>query len=119
MGKTAYRPLWVLYLSIGIRAAHQVGCSVILAAALLQDFQSTPLFTYLGLLSGVALLLTEAMRHRECYRELSGLVTIVKLLLLGAVFHHLLPPAPTLLAIFILASVGAHAPKNIRHRLLF
>jgi hypothetical protein len=46
-------------------------------------------------------------------------ITLVKLLLLGAAFHGILPPWETVLLAFVIASIGAHAPKKIRHRLLY
>ena len=120
LGKTAYRPFWVLNLSIGIRAIHQVGAAVFLAAYLLDDGNIPPAFYFtLAVLSGVALVFTEAMRHRQLYREIAGICTIVKLLLIGAAFHNILPATGAVLAAFILASVSSHAPKMFRHRILF
>ncbi|WP_457578072.1 hypothetical protein [Desulfomarina sp.] len=120
LGKTGYRPFWVLNLSIGIRAAHQVGAAIFLADYLLNGEWTPPPF-YLGLviLSGAALVFTEAMRHRQLYREVSGVCTLIKLLLLGAAFHGILPAKGAVLAAFVLASISSHAPKMFRHRLLF
>ncbi|BCL61895.1 hypothetical protein DGMP_25880 [Desulfomarina profundi] len=120
LGKTGYRPFWVLNLSIGIRAAHQVGAAIFLADYLINREWTPPPF-YLGLviLSGAALVFTEAMRHRQLYREVSGICTIIKLLLLGAAFHGILPAKGAVLTAFILASISSHAPKMFRHRLLF
>jgi hypothetical protein len=119
MGKIGNRPLWVLYMSVGIRAVHQVGCAILLAAALLPGTVSNSLYTTLAFGSGAVLLVTEAMRHRQFYREFAGLITLFKLLLLGAAFHGFLPLSSTVLLIFIMASIGSHTPKQIRHRLLF
>jgi hypothetical protein len=47
------------------------------------------------------------------------MISIVKLLLLGAAYHGFLPLQETVLLVFVIASVGAHAPKQLRHRLLF
>ncbi|MCK5516440.1 MAG: hypothetical protein KAI39_06160, partial [Desulfobulbaceae bacterium] len=78
-----------------------------------------PLYLLLAILSGIALLIVEGMRHRQMFRELSGLSTFIKLILLGAAYHGFLPVTPTILAAFILASISSHAPKLFRHRLLF
>ena len=75
-----------------------------------------------GLLAGGfggLLLATECLRHRQIFRELSGAITMLKLLLLGAAYHGFLPLPGTVLLVFVIASIGAHAPKKVRHRLLF
>ena len=120
MGRIAHRPIWILYLSILARAVHQVGAAVFLAAYLLGVLPGPPLF-YVGvaLLSGLLLMVTEWLRHRQIYRELAGTITLVKILLLGAAYHSFLPPQATVLLAFVVASIGAHVPKTVRHRLLF
>lgn len=118
MGRIGDRPYWVLNLSIFIRALHQVGAAVFLASFLVNEIViPPPLYVVLVAVSGIALVATEAMRHRQIHRELSGAVTLMKLLLLGAAYHGFLPAAPTVLVAFVLASMGAHAPKSIRHKL--
>ncbi len=47
------------------------------------------------------------------------MITLVKILLLGAAWHGFLPLQGTVLLAFLVASIGAHAPKKVRHRLLF
>ena len=42
LGQTGYRPFWVLKLSIFIRAVHQVGAAVFLAAFLLDEIAAPP-----------------------------------------------------------------------------
>jgi hypothetical protein len=120
MGRIAHRPIWILYLSILARAVHQVGAAVFLAAYLLGVLPGPPLF-YVGvaLFSGLLLMVTEWLRHRQVYRELAGMITLVKILLLGAAYHSFLPPQATVLLAFVVASIGAHVPKTVRHRLLF
>lgn len=120
MGKIGYRPFWILKLSILLRAIHQVGAAVYLASFLLEEVSGPPLlYLFLTGISGVALLLAESMRHRQIYRELSGLSTMVKLILLGLAFHSLLPQTITVITAFLLSSVSSHAPKQYRHRLIF
>ncbi len=120
MGRIGARPLWVLYLSIGIRAIHQVGAAVFLTSFLIQDIGRPPMiFLTISIVSGFALVITEGMRHRQMYREVSGVSTIIKLILLGAAFHGFLPVTGTVLISFVLASISSHTPKLIRHRLLF
>ncbi len=119
-GQIGKRPYWVFSLSIVIRAGHQVGAAVFLTTYLLGGSDPPPtLFLFLVFSSGLALLLTEWMRHRELYREFAGLAIILKILLVGAAFHGLLPAREAVLIGFILASIGSHAPKVLRHRLLF
>ncbi|MBE9534666.1 MAG: hypothetical protein IMF03_06655 [Proteobacteria bacterium] len=120
MGRIGYRPYWVLSLSILIRAVHQIGAAVFLAAYLLDVIPGPPrLYVAIVFFSGGLLLFTEWMRHRQIYRELSGAVTMAKLLLLGAAYHGFLPAQGTVLLVFLIASVGSHAPKKVRHRLLY
>ena len=120
MGRIGNRPYWVLSLSIVIRAMHLVGAAVVLTIFLLNDTARPPsLYAVLAFGSGVVLLATEWIRHRQICRELAGVSTIVKVLLLGAAYHGLLPPRETVLLVFFLASVASHAPKLVRHRLLF
>lgn len=120
LGRTGYRPFWVLKLSICIRAVHQIGAAVFLASFLLDEISSPPPFyLLLAIGSGIALVLVEGMRHRQMHRELSGLSTFIKLVLLGAAYHGFLPQTLTILAVFILASISSHAPKLFRHRLLY
>ena len=120
LGRIGYRPFWVLNLSILLRAIHQIGAAVFLASFLLDEIVAPPpQYLFLAMISGVALLFAEWMRHREIYRELSGLSTIVKLILLGLAYHHIFPQTPTIIIAFLLASIASHAPKLYRHRLLF
>lgn len=120
LGRTADRPYWVLMLSIGIRAAHQVGAAVFLASFLFKRSLVLPeAYLILVCVSGVLLLGTEGLRHRQLLRELAGVSTLVKLVIFGLAFHSLVPATPAMVFAFVLASVCAHAPKSIRHRLLF
>ena len=120
MGRIGERPYWVLVLSILVRAAHQVGAAVFIAVYLLDSITALPrIYTVIVLLSGILLLGAEWWRHRQIFREPAGLVTIIKILLLGAAAHGLLPLQTTMLLVFVIASVMAHAPKRVRHRILF
>ena len=120
LGRTADRPYWVLILSVIIRAIHQVGAAVFLAAFLLNDPVDIPVF-YTGLAgaTGILLLFTEGLRHRQLLKETSGVATVLKLVLLGLIYHGWVPAIPAVLFVFLLASFFSHAPKNIRHRLIF
>ncbi len=118
MGRIGERPYWVLNLSIVIRALHQVGAAVFLSTFLLGDnFPLPPLYLYLVFLSGFALIFTEWLRHRQVFREVSGIATFIKLIFLGAAYHQFLPVAPTVVFTFLLASLCPHALKKVRHRL--
>jgi hypothetical protein len=119
MGRIGDRPYWVLSFSILIRAVHQLGVAVFLAAYLLDVIPGPPKFyVFIAFISGGLLLASEWLQHRQIFRELAGLTSIVKLLLLGAAYHGFLPMPATVLVIFVIASIGAHAPKKVRHRLL-
>lgn len=120
MGRIGNRPFWVLNVSIVIRALHQIGAALFLATFLLgEGIELPPAYSYLVYVSGFTLVFTEWLRHREIYREFSGIATLVKLLLLGAAYHHFLPMTATVVLVFFLASVCSHAPKKVRHRLLY
>ena len=120
LGRVVHRPDWLLWFGFLIRAVHQIGAAVFLCSYLLPELTTIPRFyLWLAITSGALLLFTEAFRHREMHREVSGILTFVKLLLLGAAFHQLLPISTTVITAFFLASIGAHLPKTIRHRLLF
>lgn len=119
-GRIGNRPYWVLSLSIIIRAIHQIGAAVFLTVFLLTELSKVPKFyVVLVFSSGLILIFTEWLRHRQIFREISGVVTFLKLGLLGLAFHGVLPTTETVLLAFFVASVGAHAPKLVRHRLLF
>ena len=120
VGRTGDRPYWILIFSIFVRAIHQVGAAVFLGSFLLGDSMNLPrLYLVLVSVSGLILLITEGIRHRQILRELSGISTIIKLVLLGLAYHGGLPATPVILFSFVLASIFSHAPKSIRHRLLF
>lgn len=118
-GRIGYRPYSVLLVSVLLRAVHQVGAAVYLASFLIDGTVGPPqLYLVLAVISGGALFITEGMRHRQIYREVSGFGTFVKVILLGLAYHNLFPPLPTVLAAFVLSSLCAHLPKEIRHRLI-
>ena len=119
-GRVADRPYWILILSIWIRAFHQVGAAVFLTTFLLSEpFTVPPLYLALAGISGILLVITESARHRQFFREGSGLATLAKLGLIGLAWHTRLPAVPLVLAAFVMASFFSHAPKTIRHRLIF
>ncbi|MCF6246857.1 MAG: hypothetical protein L3J69_05795 [Desulfobacula sp.] len=120
LGRIGDRPYWVVIFSVFVRAAHQVGAAIFLAVFLLDDIVEVPrIYLIIASISGVILLFTEGLRHRQLFRELSGINTIVKLIILGLVYHGWIPAIPAVLFVFLFASFFSHAPKSIRHRLLF
>ena len=120
MGRIGSRPFWVLTFSVVIRAFHQIGAAVFLTSFLFKESLSPPpVYLYLVFVSGFVLVFTEWLRHRQIFREISGIATALKLVLLGAAYHQFLPITSTVVVTFFLASICSHAPKNIRHRLLF
>jgi len=119
LGKIGDRPYWVLLFSVLVRALHQVGAAVFLAVVLVLDKPAPGTYVQLAYWTGALLAVTEWLRHRQMYRELSGVGTVLKLLLIGAGLHGLLPLKFAVMAAFLVASVCSHLPKNLRHRLLY
>jgi CHASE2 domain-containing sensor protein len=120
LGRTADRPYWIWMTSIFIRALHQVGAAVFLTVFLLPGRPDLPrMYLVLAGVTGVLLMTTEMLRHRQLLREPAGLATLVKLVLMAMAIHGWLPVAPAMLAAFVLAAFFAHAPKHIRHFRLF
>lgn len=114
------RPYWLVLLSVVIRAVHQVGAAVYLSSYLLDAIVGPPVYyLWLSVVSGLALLFTEGLRHPQMYREVSGFGTLVKIVLLGVAYHGYLPETATVVTAFIIAAIAAHLPKNLRHRLLY
>lgn len=119
MGPVAHRPYWVVLFSVLIRALHQVAAAVYLSSFLLDGiFGPPPFYLWLSVVTGLALVITEGMRHRALYREVAGLATILKLVLLGIAYHGYLPPTATVMTAFLIAAIAAHLPKDLRHRLI-
>ncbi len=120
MGKKADRPYWVLILSILIRAAHQIGAGVFLSSFLFKGSITLPgFYLVLVLVSGGMLLITESIRHRQFFREVIGISTIIKLILIGMAVHGGIAVKFLVVTSFVLASVCSHMPKKARHRLIF
>ena len=120
MGKKDDHPYWVLILSILVRAAHQIGAAVFLSSFLFKDSITLPgFFLVLVLVSGGLLLITESIRHRQFFREVIGISTIIKLILLGIAVHGGIAVKFLVVTSFVIASVCSHMPKKARHRLIF
>ena len=120
IGRIADRPYWMMHFAIVVRAIHQIGAAVFLGAYLLEGAIKVPShYLIIAVVSGLLLLAAEGIRHRQFMRETFGLVTIFKMVVIGLAYHGWLPPASTVLLAFFLASVISHAPKIVRHRLLF
>ena len=120
MGPVAPRPYWLVLISVVIRALHQVGAAVYLSSFLLAGIIGPPaVYLWLSIITGVALVVTEGMRHRALYREVAGLATLIKLVLLGIAYHGYLPQTAMVTLAFFIAAIAAHLPKNLRHRLIF
>ena len=117
LGDVGPRPIWIRTGSVFVRAAHLLGASAVAGVYLLNvpDADARGWWILAGV-SGLLLLLAELLRHRELYREVAGWSTLGKLILIGCI--PLSPAAaPWLMAAaFVVAVVGAHAPRNWRHR---
>lgn len=120
IGRIGDRPLWMRHLSVPVRALHLVGVAVLLAAYLLHIPGGAPQpYLWMAVVTGLLLMGADALQHRQLLRELTGVVTLVKILVFGAAFHGFFPLLETTLLLFIVAAITAHAPKHVRHRLLF
>jgi hypothetical protein len=119
LGRTGERPSWIRSGSVFVRAVHLLAASAVLGAGLWEiPGPRTCPWWIAAAASGLLLLAAEALRHRELHREVCGLATALKLVLLGGAAA--LPAgAPWLLsAAFVVAVLGAHFPKRWRHRKL-
>ena len=120
MGRIEDRPYWIFIFSIFVRAVHQLGAAVFLAAYLFPDKLALPqLYLFMAATSGIILMGAEWYRHRQLLKEFSGLSTMIKLVLLGLAYHTHLASKILVVTAFLLASVCSHAPKAVRHRLMF
>ena len=88
MGRIGNRPYWVLSLSIIIRAIHLMGAAVVLTSFLPGEGVQppSPFYALVAFASGVGLFFTEWIRHRQICRELAGVSTFIKLILLGGAY---------------------------------
>lgn len=120
LGRTGNRPIWGLWLSICVRCVHQLGVAALIGYLFFRDGgDAAGMLLWLTTGSGLLLCITEGARHREMYREISGVVTIGKCVLLGLGVHQILPQLPVILLVFVAASLAAHAPRQVRHRLVW
>lgn len=120
IGHIADRPVWMTYASLIARAFHQIGAAVFLAYYLIAAGTGPPLsYLFLAAISGIILMAVEAVRHRQLLKEVSGLTTVIKCVFIGLAFHQWIPSTVTILLVFFVASIVSHAPKKIRHKLLF
>ncbi len=121
LGIIADRPYWMVYVSLASRAVHQIGAAVFLATYILSpdNTHAWKVSLLVAAISGFLLLGVEAIRHRQFLREVFGLTTIFKLVLVGFAHHGWLPAIPSVSVAFLIASLVSHAPKAVRHRLMF
>lgn len=119
LGRKADRPYWVMILSVLVRSVHQIGAGVFISSFLFGVPKPLPgFYTALASVTGVILLITECIRHRQYFRELIGISTIIKLVLIGMIIHAGIAVKLLAIVAFVIASVSSHLPKNIRHRLI-
>lgn len=107
---------WERAWSIALRTAHIIAFSVVLGGYVwgIEQARLMPAFV-LTILTGCALVGLELYKSRHWLLLGKGLVVLLKLVLLVC-----LPVAgdaalPLLLAVVVLASVGAHMPSRFRH----
>ncbi|WP_084091781.1 hypothetical protein [Malonomonas rubra] len=119
-GRIGYRSDQIRYLSIFVRSFHQLAVAIFIGAFFFAvDSPAAESAFLFVVVTGILLLFLEALRHRQFYREVFGLITFLKAALVGGAFHKFLPSIPAFLFVFLVASLVSHAPKGIRHRLLF
>jgi hypothetical protein len=103
-----------------VRAAHLLAASAVAGACLFRvEDPAVRGWWIAASASGVVLLAIEIARHRGLLREAAGFATILKLVLVAGIA--LRPAAaPWLIsAAFVVAVLGAHFPRRIRHRRLY
>jgi hypothetical protein len=120
LGRTGDRPLWIRTGSVYVRAVHLLAASAIAGVCLLGVSDADLLAWWIAAaVSGVLLVVAEALRHRELWREVAGWATVLKLVLI-ALIPALPAASPWLMsAAFIVAVIGAHSPRKWRHRKVF
>jgi hypothetical protein len=112
------RPSRIRIGSVFVRAAHLLAAGVVAGGILLGVVGGVPhIWWILAGASGVLMMVVEFIQHRELHREIAGWSTLLKLLLIGGIFAVPAAAAPSLMAsAFLVAVVGAHAPRSWRHR---
>lgn len=115
--KTRNGPSRVRIASVFVRAVHLLAASAVLGTVLSgAGGRDAHGWWAAAAASGAALLVTEFLQHPTIHREGAGLATAAKLALAAAALA-LPTAAPWLLgAAFVVAALGAHAPRTIRHR---
>ena len=120
IGVIADRPYYFVYVSLVSRAIHQLAAAIFLATYILggNNAQAWRISLMIAAVSGFVLLGAEAIRHRQFLREVFGLTTLFKVILIGLAHHGWLAEIPSVTIAFLLASLVSHAPKAVRHRLI-
>lgn len=120
LDKMGDRPSRVRIGSVFVRAVHLLAASAVAGACLL-NVEGTGVRTwwFVAAISGVLLLAAEFIQHAELYRELAGWSTILKLVLIGGIVAAPAAAPWLMSAAFVVAVLGAHAPRRWRHRRLF
>jgi len=120
LGRTSDRPSFIRTGSVFVRATHLLPASVVAGACVLSvEAEGIRAWWIATAVTGAVLLAAEYARHRDLHREVAGWATLIKLVLVGGIA--LAPAAgPWLMSVaFVVAVVGAHAPRGWRHRRLF
>jgi hypothetical protein len=104
------------YWNIAIRTAHIVVAGALFGGHVFDvEPQRLHLLLYATIVTGALLLALEAYPHvRWCY-ELRGLCVLLKMLWLCLIPWLWSYRVPILVAVLIIASVGSHMPRRIRH----
>ncbi len=117
LGRVGDRPFWVRSVSVFVRAVHLLAASAVAGAFILGHGETLGhAWWAVAGLSGVLLLGTEGMRHRELYRETAGHATALKLTLIAAIAFAPGIAVWLMSAAVVVAALGAHAPRRWRHR---
>lgn len=102
--------------NIGFRTAHLATMAILLGGHAF-DVEPSRLLPMLWCCvgSGAGLAALEAGPHLLWFHQLRGLVTLVKLALIGTVPFFFAYRLPILLVVLVLASVGSHMPARLRY----
>lgn len=105
-------------LALGLRALHLVAV-VALGAALLGAPLSRPAAASAVFASGLALALLDLLARRIAWRELAGVVVLVKLAAMAWVALASQAPAQAVFwVLVVLSALSSHAPRRWRHHRL-
>ncbi len=101
------------WLKIFLRSIHLVGIAGVFATALTGE--SIPIYWAVAALSGLGLLVLEALTNLIWFVQVRSLAMYVKFSLLAALFFYPHYAWHILVVIILLSSIISHAPSSVRY----